>query len=152
VDGVRSDIYVHLCNIPDYTGTRVGFIEKVVEKHANCIEPDKAEKPVVYVRKRKGLSQTYDGHTVNGIILNVSDRVLRTPALIVDALLGQGEALDCYNQNLQAAAYASAELANRKTEQQLALIDGISDPIEKAKEYNMVFGTCCSVAQSVEEG
>jgi hypothetical protein len=149
VQKVRSDIYVHLCNIPDSTGTRVSFIEKVVEKHSNCIEPGKGDKQVTYVRKRKDLVQAYKDKSVPGIILNVTHRVLRTPAVIVDALLGQGEALDCYNQNLQEAAFAGALLNNRKVEQQIAVIDAIEDPVERANQYNFVFGTCCPVPQTV---
>ncbi|HUU36245.1 MAG TPA: hypothetical protein VMW48_19405 [Vicinamibacterales bacterium] len=144
---VRNDIYVHLCNIPDYTGTRTSFIEQVVEKHANCIDPKAEDKPVSYVRKRRGLEQQYQERTVDGIILDVTHRILRTPSVIVDALLGQGAALDCYNQELQDAAVVAAQLANRKTEQAVALIDGITDPEEKARLYNHVFGTCCPTAQ-----
>lgn len=151
IEQVRSDIYVHLCNIPDHTGTRTSFIEQVTEKHSNCIEPEKSPKPITYVRKRKGLVQSYRDKTVEGIILNVTHRVLRTPALIVDALLGQGEALDCYNQHLQEAAFDGAILANRKLEQQMALIDAIADPMEKATQYNHVFGTCCPTPQTVIE-
>ena len=150
VDQVRSDIFIHLCNIPDVTGTRTSFIEKVTEKQANCIE-GKGGREVSYVRKRKDLVQTYKDKSVHGIILNVTHRVLRTPAVIVDALLGQGEALDCYNQNLQEAAFAGALLTNRKLEQQLAVIDAIEDPVERAKQYNYVFGTCCPVPQTATE-
>jgi hypothetical protein len=148
VESVRNDIYVHLCNIADYTGTRVSFIEKVTEKHSNCIEPSRQDKPVTYVRKRKELTQSYKDKAVNGIILDVTHRVLRTPAVIIDALLGQGAALDCYNEELQEAAVVAAQLANRKIDQALALIDAIVDPAEKARLYNNVFGTCCSTPQT----
>jgi hypothetical protein len=151
VEQVKNDIYVHLCNIPDWTGTRTPFIEQVAEKHANCINPGKSEKPITYVRKRRGLRQTYKDKVVDGIILNVTHRVLRTPAVIVDALLGQGEALDCYNQHLQEAAFDGAHLANRKLEQALAVIDAVDDPAEKARLYNHVFGTCCPVPQEAPE-
>ena len=151
IEQVRSDIYVHLCKIPDHTGTRTSFIEQVTEKHANCIEPEKDRKPITYVRKRKGLVQSYRDKSVEGIILNVTHRVLRTPALIVDAVLGQGEGLECYHQHLQQAAVDSAALANRKLEQQIALIDAIADPVEKATQYNHVFGTCCPTPQTVVE-
>ena len=148
VESVRNDIYVHLCNIADYTGTRVSFIEKVTERHGNCIDPSQQDKPVTYVRKRKELTQSYKDKTVNGIILDVTHRVLRTPAVIIDALLGQGAALDCYNEELQEAAVVAAQLANRKIDQALALIDAIADPAEKARLYNNVFGTCCSTPQT----
>lgn len=37
---------------------------------------------------------------------------MRTPSLVSEALLGQGEALDCYNQQLQDAAVTAADLNN----------------------------------------
>jgi hypothetical protein len=40
---------------------------------------------------------------VPGIILEVNKNTLRTDSLIVDALLGQGEALDCYSMKVQEA-------------------------------------------------
>lgn len=98
---------------------------------------------------------------------------MRTPSLVTDALLGQGEALDCYNQKLQDAAVVSAtlnneaaEISNQYSEQQLTitneqwetekdrltkaitLIESITDPIERAKMYKKVFTDCCDVPQS----
>ena len=129
----------------------MSFIERVTEKHGNCIEPKQDDREVSYVRKRRGLKQTYRDKTVNGIILDVTHRVLRTPSVIVDALLGQGESLDCYNQQLQQAAFDGAHLANRKLEQAIAVIDAIADPAEKARLYNHVFGTCCPTPQVVDD-
>ena len=151
VAAVRNQIYLELCNLTDYTGTRVSFIERVTEKHGNCIEPKQDDREVSYVRKRRGLKQTYRDKTVNGIILDVTHRVLRTPSVIVDALLGQGESLDCYNQQLQQAAFDGAHLANRKLEQAIAVIDAIADPAEKARLYNHVFGTCCPTPQVADD-
>ena len=145
---VQNDIYMHLCNIPDYTGTRTSFIEEVVEDHGNCINKDQGPKKVRYVRKRMGLKQEHNGKIIDGIILNVTQRVMRTPAVIMDAVKGQGIAIDCYNRQLQEAAYMGAHLANRKTEQALAIIDAITDPSEKAKFYNNVFGSCCGTPQA----
>ena len=68
---------------------------------------------------------------------------------VVDS--GQGEALDCLNQQLQQASYIGAHLANTKTEQAIALIDNIADPEEKARLYNNVFGSCCSTPQDADE-
>lgn len=151
VEQVRNDIYVHLCNIPDHTGTRVSFIEQVVEEHGNCINKDQEPKKVRYVRKRRDLKQEFNGIVVDGIILNTTQRVLRTPAVIMDAVLGQGLALECYHLKLQEAAHVGAHLANRKTEQALAIIDALTDPAEKARMYNHVFGSCCPTAQDATE-
>ena len=57
-------------------------------------------------KKNPDLESTYntpDGNqfTVRGIIKNVTHRVLPTDSLIVDALLGGGEALDCFGLKTQ---------------------------------------------------
>ena len=152
VKAVKDTIHRYLCNIPDYQGNTVAFIEQIVEQLGNCIDPSQAAKPVRYIRKRRELKQTWEGKTVNGIILDVTRRVLRTPSVIVDAMLGQGPSLDCYNQQLQDAAVVSAQVANQKTQQAMAVINAIADPLDKARFYNNVFGTCCSTPQTVAGG
>lgn len=152
VAAVRSMIYTELCNLTDHTGSKVSFIEQVTEKHANCIEARRDDKEVSYVRKRRDLKQTYKDKSVDGIILNVTHRVLRTPAVMVDAMLGQGTALDCYNEHLQEAAYEGAQLENRRLAQAIEVIDAIADPTEKARLYNHVFGTCCPTPQATGDG
>lgn len=85
---------------------------------------------------------------MKGIILDVSHRILRTPSLVVDALLGQGESLDCYNQKLQEAATLNVEMQNQKLEQTIRIIDEIESPAERASLYKKVFSDCCDVPQS----
>lgn len=153
VEKVRNDIFVQLCNIPDHTGQKVSFIERAVDKAVNCIDPSATPAAVLYVRKRR-IQQTYRDKTVDGVILDATHRVLRTPSVIVDALLGQGEALDCYNQQLQEAAFTGAQLTNQaaelanagvrldhaKAQQAMAVLDGIADPVQKAELYQLIFG------------
>jgi hypothetical protein len=145
---VNAKIWEHLCNITDHTGTKISFIEQVEDESRNCIDPDATPTKNKYVRKRHDLVQTYKDKSVKGIILDVTSRILRTPAVMVDAMLGQGEALDCYNMQLQDAAYTSAHLENKKSEQMIAILEGITDPVEKAKLYKKVFTECCDVPQS----
>ncbi|MCB0515695.1 MAG: hypothetical protein R2798_03800 [Chitinophagales bacterium] len=145
---ISNSIYSYLCNIVDYTGTKVSFIEKVDEDMGNCIDPSAETIKHSYVRKRKDLLQEYNGKTVHGIILDVTNRILRTPSVMVDALLGQGEALDCYNTKLQQAATYQADLENEKMRQAMAIISGITDPLQQAALYKKVFGDCCDVPQS----
>ena len=144
----QNMIYTQLCSIKDYKGKTHSLIEKITEKLNNCIHPTKDIETVDYVRVRKDIKQKYLDNEVNGIILDVTHRILRTPSVVVDALLGQGEALDCYNQRLQDAATQNAEMQNDKLEQALKLIDKIEKPEEKAKLYKKVFGDCCDVPQS----
>jgi hypothetical protein len=101
----------------------------------------------LWVRKR-GLSDTFENITVPGVIFSAGRYVLKTPSVIVDSLLGQGEALDCYNMNLQQEGVRSAILNNDKVEQAINIIDGITDPLDKAIKYKKVFSNCCDVPQS----
>ena len=98
-----------------------------------------------YTYSKNGQSKSLK---VPGVILNIQHYTLRTDSVICDALMGQGEALDCFNLQLQDAAVLSAQLQNYTTLQALQVIDGISDPMEKAKLYKKVFGDCCEVPQS----
>lgn len=144
---VRNQILSYLCSITDYTGTRVSFIEKITEEIGNCIDPGQPVIQNSYIRKRKDLAQTYRDKTVPGIIMDVTHRITRTPTLVVDAFLGQGEALDCYNQKLQDAATVQANLENAKLEQAIGIINDIAGAEQKAMLYKKVFTDCCDVPQ-----
>jgi hypothetical protein len=71
-----------------------------------------------YLRVRKDeFEQTYrdatgNALTVPGVILAVDKHTLRTDAVIVDAVLGQGNALDPYSKALQEQAVKNKALAN----------------------------------------
>ncbi|WP_410881319.1 hypothetical protein [Myroides sp. DW712] len=148
VEKTKQMIYTQLCSIQNHENKTVSLIEKVTEKMSNCIDPNFEGETVEYVKVRKDLEQTYKDKKVQGIILNTSERILRTPSLIVDALLGQGESLDCYNQKLQDAATQNAALQNQRLEQAIKVIDTINVPEERAKLYKKVFTECCDVPQS----
>jgi len=96
---VRKAIQLHFCNVFDYLGDKYSFIEKITETYDDC-ESGTPDESYVYWRKKRGLSQTYTSGPINisvpGIITSVKHRTLKTDSAIVDALLGQGEALDCY--------------------------------------------------------
>ncbi|MBK7956709.1 MAG: hypothetical protein IPK03_00420 [Bacteroidetes bacterium] len=57
--------------------------------------------------------------------------------------MGQGEALDCYNRDLQSESIYAQQLRNQQLEQAIGIINGIADPIEKAVHYKEVFGQDC---------
>jgi hypothetical protein len=155
VQQVREAIMAQLCNIADHEGAMHSFVEHITEDVTHCCGQGDYHRVRDYCRKRRGLQQTWNGITVPGIIVNVRQRVLRTDSVITEALLGQGEALDCYNQKLQEAATQKAELEvqrlaleNAKLEQAIRIIDLIDDPKVKAELYKKVFGECCDVAQT----
>lgn len=148
ISDTRQGIYRQLCNIYDYLGVKQSFMECVTVTNVDCCDGSGDPWEQKYAHKIPGLSQTYDGKTVPGIILDVQERVLRTDSVVVDALLGQGEALDCYNQKLQDIAVSKAQLENDAMTQQQAIIDDLDTATDKADKYKKVFGPCCEVPQS----
>jgi hypothetical protein len=149
VKEVFNQLMKPYCKVYNYEGKRFSFIEKVVEDYGDCPFAEPGEK-VVYWRKRSDLTDTYEGFKVDGIILKTQQNILRTDSLIADSLLGQGEALDCYNQSLQEAAVEKALLDNRKTDQALAIVGEGADAVAKADAYARVFGICCDDEEESE--
>lgn len=154
---VRKAIQLHFCNVLDYQGVKHSFIEKITETYDDC-ESGTPDDTYVYWRKKRGLSQTYTSGPINitvpGIITSVKHRTLKTDSAIVDALLGQGEALDCYNQKLQDEAVRRATIENDRYIQEtgdmhdklteaLSVIAAITDPEAKAEAYRKMFNDCC---------
>lgn len=82
--------------------------------------------PLSYLRLKKIVS-TYKGDTddegieikVPGIILSANKYTMRTDGVIVEALLGQAEALDNYSKGLQEEAVEAKQIANRLAVAQL---------------------------------
>jgi hypothetical protein len=146
-----------LCNVVNYQGTSMAFAEKATEQWTDCVDgTDPA--PFTYWRKKAGLTDSYTSGgleiKVPGVITSVQQFILRTDSVVVDALLGQGEALDCYNMRLQDEAARASELKNVRYEQEtvqeaskvdaaLAAVNAIVDPVEKAEAWKKLFGDCC---------
>lgn len=165
INSVRNQIYRAICNIKDYQQNNANFIELVSEQLRNCIDTKDPGEEIKYVRKKIGFSQSAEGYTVPGIIMDVKKRTLRTDSVVADSLLGQGQALDCYNQHLQFQSVKSAELnnasiqlsndlilnqkdlENRQLSQAIGIIDKIENPLEQAKLYKKIFSECCDVPQ-----
>ncbi|HZB47209.1 MAG TPA: Ig-like domain-containing protein, partial [Pyrinomonadaceae bacterium] len=115
---VRADIVHQLSNIFDYKDRHHRFVEE---------EPlrDRNGQPIPlsqYLRVRKDYTSVYVDEatgtqiTVPGIILAANKHVLRTEGVIVEALLGQGDALDAYSHGLQDAAVSERQFANENAE------------------------------------
>ncbi|MEV5025413.1 hypothetical protein [Paenibacillus sp. LPE1-1-1.1] len=71
-----------------------------------------------YLRVKKDYTSTYKDEAsgteikVAGIITAANKHVLRTEGMIVEALLGQGNALDEYSENLQKETIRAKKLEN----------------------------------------
>jgi hypothetical protein len=121
---VHDFIVRELQNIFDYKDEHQVFIE---EKSFTSSDGSGVAK---YLRTKKGLTATYKDEitdteiTVPGIILSVVKSVLRTEGVIVEAILGTGEALDEYATRLQELEVSrrEAEVALSRAKTETALL------------------------------
>ncbi len=84
---VKNTILAQLQPILDYKD----------DPHADFINQQQLAAEDSYWRVNKDKKSKYDDFTVPGVILTATKNVLRTDGIIVEALLGQGDALDTYS-------------------------------------------------------
>ena len=173
VSEVLQQVLLMLFNIQDYRHQPVHFAKRIEEKLTVADLPGVPELDISYYAKRPDLYQrtvgdsenTYGLFNVPGIILDVTSRVLPTDSLLVDSVLGQGEALDYYNLALQEEAVQQARRENEQraadTESQRknttddhqyrthrlklaeSILEKIEDPVAKAEAFQKMLGECC---------
>lgn len=155
VDILFKQIIKQYCNVLDYKNEKHQFLEEIREELVDCFFGDEPEQ-FVYYRKRakhfegQNLKDEDVGHNLPGIVLNINKSILRTDSVIVDSILGHGEALDCFNLELQEATVTKAHLdnihanlENRKVKEAINTLKAASDPESKAKLYEVFFKECC---------
>lgn len=190
---VLNDILLDLCTVMDYEGQPRRFAKCDTIDLDNCCNGvgEHTSNQQHILHKDPLCTQTVNGISVKGVVLDVRERILPVEHVICDALLGQGEALDCYNQRLQNAIAEKEEIANHlqlleaqnrqselqialdkqqfelqkaqaeatleqakmqleidKQTQAMAIIDLLTDPVQKAELYKKVFGNCCDNPQT----
>jgi hypothetical protein len=96
-----------------------------------------------YRFKREPLNQAGDVHPVDGVLLNEERITMRTDSVLVEALLGQADALDEYAMEIQAAAAGEKTLANRRDDLVLQTLGAIADPAQRAEAAAQLLGRCC---------
>ena len=113
---------------------------------------------IEYLRVRKDMRERLEDREfieVQGVILKESVITMRTEGVVVDAFLGQGEALDAYSQGLQSEQVRELTLANDlKEAERLKLELGSrivsGGDVERATIFAQVF-PCCDDHESDEE-
>lgn len=111
IQGVRDGLIRELQAITDLNGdAQPGFVETVA-----LPAPD--GRTVTYPRIAPGFTSAYTAtgggvHTVPGVLVGADEHVLRTDGVLVDAVLGDGNALDDYSTGLQAQAVRSQQIDN----------------------------------------
>jgi hypothetical protein len=152
-DTVRQAIEDQLTSIIDYEGNFVDdFVEEMELKDRTGapLQPRRKYWRVNPKKIKEGseyTDETGNRFRVPGIILSANKYVMRTEGVIVEALLGQGDALDDYSHGLQDESVRAKQLANALMEtevQNKALgrkVIGEKDE-EAAKIFERVFPCC----------
>ena len=174
IDMVRDKILHDYLKVENYRNEQIDFLEKVIYNQITFEEDKKQKNPpkpvykdIVYYKKKADLEDIYEasgGNSLNikvpGVILKVNRNTLRTSSVIVDALLGQGDALDCFNQIQQEAAAEKLQIENNKLQndikameleqQKLSLaLQIISNlpPEQQADAFKIMLNNCCNAEQ-----
>lgn len=120
-DKVLSDILMDLGSVRDYTGTPQKFVTCEDWLLRNPCNEESEINTQHVIRKDPTLEMEASGIRVKGVIIDVKERILPVEHVIVEALLGQGEALDCYNSRLQNAAAMKSEYESERMRLENAL-------------------------------
>jgi hypothetical protein len=98
----------------------------------------------MYYRFRPGpLNQDGESHPVDGVPLSANEITMRTDSVVVEALLGQADALDAFAMEVQEAAATKDTLANTRERLILETLQAIDDPAQRAELAAKLLGTCC---------
>jgi hypothetical protein len=122
---------VHLDGIRDYTGTAPNNFATVLNQRAWQINP--AFKSTY----KDPVTDKTIPREVSGVVVSGSTNVLRTDGVIVEAVLGQGNALDAYSIGLQDQAVRLKKFGNDKEELRLKIIN--DKDTERAKLFEQLF-------------
>lgn len=146
---VRQRLINQVNEIYDFRGTRHDLLEEVVVDGDNetVFSPGTAPaNSLRYLRMRRSRSPErinpfYEPGDVpvEGVVLDVRTHTVRTPAVVIDSLLGHGVALDNYALGLQQEALREKQLNNRKVELALDLI--AQGDAAALAEYRQLFGS-----------
>ncbi|MGN9909935.1 hypothetical protein ACTMTJ_20515 [Phytohabitans sp. LJ34] len=147
---VRDNILAQLQTVFDYKDQLV--TPPVVEKR-------KLSETDFYWRFRKDATTTYTDQTgvqitVPGVIVSVMKNTMRTEGVLVDAVLGEGNALDTYSQGLQETAVKQRLLENAAAQAKLDREALGRDIVTKSKDdeaklFRMVFPTAVALPGTI---
>ncbi len=93
-----------------------------------------------YRFRRGSLGQDGSADPVDGVLLSSQQIVMRTDSVIVEALLGQSDALDNYAMEIQEAAATRETLANDRERMIITALEAIQDPGARAEAAAKLFG------------
>lgn len=155
LEATYEQIIDEYCKIMSFAGTLKPFLTNITydkNSPASCTGSTTPNLIDYWTAKGATDSFTFLGapFEVPGIILDIKQRTLQTDSAVCDALLGQMDALDCFNMKLQDS---EASKANSEAEIMAILKDMLTtgtpaNKIEMAKIVGRLMSNCCDVPQS----
>jgi hypothetical protein len=129
----------------------IDFQTRDAEPGDDCVYPPPGTNGRLYYRFKRGpLAQgPNEEFPVDGVVLSERELVMATDSVVVEALLGQADALDSYSHDLQIEAIREKRLANDKLEAALRIVQK-GDAVQ-AGLYQQGFGICCPEDEPAEE-
>lgn len=111
---VKSLIIKEYETIENANGQMIPFLETKTKKTFSGADTTylTRKKEVRDSFKKPNMAGDAVSYPVGGVVLNADFNTLRTDSFIVDALLGQGEALDCFNSHVQEAKMQALYIEN----------------------------------------
>lgn len=152
VNNVYKQIINEYCKVRNYAGAFKQFLNNEVYTKNGCITGATPVNIDFWTAKNATDSFDFLGapFKVPGIILEVKERTLQTDSAVCDALLGQMDALDCFNMQNQ-----ESEASQNKTKAEIiALYKSMmeaatgANKIELARIIGRLLTNCCDVPQS----
>ncbi len=137
IDSVKNKILNNYCQVSDYKDVAVPFIEKVTTTAGTCFQSPSFNgiganllmqpETTTFWRVKKGIKSTISQAdlglpatptdsslpiTIQGVILGVKESTLKTSSVLVESMLGQTDALDCFNLKIQDAESQRSYIEN----------------------------------------
>jgi hypothetical protein len=140
IDNVMCKLLQPYCNVMNYDDEFKQFVEKKVITVGNCLQlgdcPSDTTETIYRVKKDciDEFRNDVIDIKVHGVILSVKKQTLLTSSVIGDALLGAGDALDCFNQKAQDASNMADYISN------LSAMQRLEDNVQNT-DNNQLFAT-----------
>jgi hypothetical protein len=95
---------------------------------------------LIYRFKRGALGSNGHGENpIEGVVMDTRDIVMRTDSIVVEALLGQADALDPYAMETQRAEAEAKTLRNEREQLAHEDLEAIADPVQRAEAFKEMF-------------
>lgn len=138
-DEVTEIIEQELSSLINYAGEQQSFVERA------AVSDENGDPVREYLRVRR-LTDTYEDKVIEGVIMSAVTNVMRTEGVIVEALLGQANALDEYSTGLQTESVRTQSTENDALTLETQRVKlGMSivrnGETEKGDLYHTVFGS-----------